>query len=165
MHGLLAVLILAAMHGETSLRGMWLWGKARADRLKQCPWLGLWGNDRFPALSTFWQVVQELDADALEAALRQWDGMAQESALSLDGKHLRGSRREGEAALRVMAVAGQRVRQIVSQCAVEDNDETEAALKVIAGIPLEGKVVSADAGLLRRPLVQAVVQKGGHTSD
>ncbi len=29
LYGLLAVLLLAAMHGERSLLGMWQWGKAR----------------------------------------------------------------------------------------------------------------------------------------
>ncbi|MGQ9887537.1 MAG: hypothetical protein ACUVSX_03515 [Aggregatilineales bacterium] len=30
LYGLLAILLLAAAHGEHALRGMWLWGKAHA---------------------------------------------------------------------------------------------------------------------------------------
>ncbi|MGQ9890018.1 MAG: transposase family protein, partial [Aggregatilineales bacterium] len=59
LHGLLAVLLLAAAHGENALRGMWLWGKAHAQQLLDQP-LGLWGSARWPALGTFWYALQKL---------------------------------------------------------------------------------------------------------
>ena len=31
LFGLLAIVLRAAMHGERSLRGMWLWARARQD--------------------------------------------------------------------------------------------------------------------------------------
>lgn len=62
-----------------------------------------------------------------------------------------------------MTMAGQHLRGIVGQYQVEGQDELEAALRMIEEITLAGKVVSADAGLLRAPLVQKVVEKGGPT--
>lgn len=40
--GLMAMLLLAALHGETSLRGMWLWGCGQWERIAGP--LDLWGQ-------------------------------------------------------------------------------------------------------------------------
>jgi len=100
----------------------------------------------------------------LERVLREWvAGWGEEQAYALDGKTLRGSKRQrGEEALQLVTMAGQHLRGIVGQYRVEGQDELEAALRMIEEIPLAGKVVSADAGLLRAPLVQKVVKKGAY---
>ena len=53
LYGLLAVLLLAAMHGERSLSGMWQWGKAREQVLVNNEAPGLWARGRFLSLTTF----------------------------------------------------------------------------------------------------------------
>jgi hypothetical protein len=161
LYGLLAVLLLAAAHGENSLRGMWLWGKAHAQQLLDYKPLGLWGNARFPALGTFWYVLQKLEPGVLEQVLEGWLG--QEEAYAIDGKYLRGSKREGKEALQVVTLAGQRLGQVVRQQVVAQGDELQAALRMLDSVDLQGKIVSADAGLLQTPLVQRVVEKGGPT--
>jgi hypothetical protein len=165
LYGLLAVLILAAMHGENSLLGMWEWAKEREARLVNQVALGLWGRPHLPCLGTFWYALCHLDVGALERVLREWvAGWGEEQAYALDGKTLRGSKRQrGEGALQLLTMAGQHLRGIVGQYRVEGQDELEAALRMIEEIPLAGKVVSADAGLLRAPLAQKVVEKGGPT--
>ena len=50
---------------------------------------------------------------------------------------------------------------VVGQASVEDGDLLEAALAVLQGIPLEGKVVTMDAGLLQKRVVDTVLEKGG----
>lgn len=162
LYGLLAVLLLAAAHGENSLRGMWLWGKAHAQELLDYQPLGLWGSARFPALGTFWYVLQKLEPGVLEQALERWIG--QQEAYAIDGKYLRGSKREGKQALQVVTLAGQRLGQVVRQQVVAQGDVLQAALQMLDSVDLQGKVVSADAGLLHTPLVQRVVEKGGPTS-
>ena len=92
LYALLAVLILAAAHGENSLRGMWMWAQARAEQLQRAPVLGLWAIRRFPSLGTFWYLLTKLDAGVLEQALQGW-GNLEASSLALDGKTLRGSKR------------------------------------------------------------------------
>lgn len=152
--GILALLTLAAMHGETSLRGMWHWGKLRAEQLVNN--LGLW---RYPALSTMWYSLQRLDTGVLEEGLRPW--LPGEGAYAVDGKVLRGSKRPGERALEVLALVGQGLGQVLAQRQVEGGDELAAALALLEEVPLEGKVVSADAAILRAPFAQKVVEKGG----
>jgi len=164
-YALLAVLILAAAHGENSLRGMWMWGQARAEQLLHAEQLGLWAINRFPSLGTFWYLLSKLDAGTLEQALQGW-GQQEEQAYALDGKTLRGSKRgKAEPALQVVTLAGQRLGQVLAQAKAKRGKELEAALALLEAEDLEGKVVSADAGLLHAPLVQKVVAKKGGILD
>ncbi len=161
LYSILAILLLAAMHGEHTLRGMWLWGKVRAERLVRHEALGLWASG-YPALSTVWTVLRRVDAAALVAALQPL--LPEEEHVLVDGKVLRGSKRvAGEEALQVLTVAGQRLGVVLAQRAIEEGDELAAALALLETLPLAGKVVSADAGVLKAPLVQKVVAKGGPT--
>ncbi len=104
--GILAILILAALHGESSLRGMWVWAKEREEKLIKEKVLGFWGAGRLPALSAIWYLLRDLDGEALEGAIAawaaQWGGI---SALRVDGKALRGSKRTGMPALQVVTEA------------------------------------------------------------
>jgi hypothetical protein len=165
LYGLLAVLILAAMHGENSLLGMWQWAKEREEQLVNYMPLGLWARPHIPSLATFWQVLRKLDAGALEQAIGSWvQGWQGEVAYALDGKALRGSkRRAGERALRALTMAGQVLQGIIAAREVEEGNELAAALALLEEVPLKGKVVSADAGLLQATFVQKVVEKRGPT--
>ena len=157
---MLACLILAGLNGETSLRGMWVWAKEHSDLL--IDGLGLWDVGRIPALDTFWRLVRRLEVDALlravNAWLAAWSGV---ELISVDEKALRGSKREGEAALIVLAALGQRIGLVLEQLEVVEGDKTAAALALLERIPLEGKIVTVDAGLLQRPVVKTIVEKGG----
>jgi len=155
--GMLAVLILAAMHGETSLRGMWYWGKLRSERLVHR--LGL---RRYPTLGALWYVLRKLNTGALEQALRPW--LPEEKVYAVDGKVMRGSKRPHKDALAVLALVGETLGQVLAQRQIEAGNELAAALALLAEIPLEGKIISADAGILKAPLAQKVVEKGGATS-
>lgn len=160
--GLLAIVILAAAHGENSLRGMWQWAQHRSSILMQFRPLGLWGNSRFPCLGTFWYLLSKLPAGEIERALRGWGG--DEETYAMDGKTLRGSKRLGADALQVVTMVGHCLRQLMAQEGVEGGDELAAALRLLEAEDVEGKVVSADAGLLKAPFVQKVVEKRGGIS-
>lgn len=162
LHGMLAVLILAAAHGENSLLGMWQWAHEHEEELLSFWPLDLWANTHLPSLGTFWSVLRRLSPEALQGVLQAW-GEA-ESVLSLDGKTLRGSKRAGEQALQVVTMLGQTLQRVLAQQAVTGGDELAAALRLLESVDLTGKVVSADAGLLNGPLVRKVVEKGGRTS-
>ncbi|GIV86902.1 MAG: hypothetical protein KatS3mg054_0931 [Chloroflexus sp.] len=155
---LLAIVLVAAMHGETSLRGMWLWGRAHAEEVV---WrLRLW---RYPGLSTVWYALQRVESGELEAVLRP--RLGEEQAYAVDGTWVRGSKRPGERALAVLTMAGQALGQVVAQRRVDAASEVAAALALVAEVPLAGKVVSADAGILHAPVVQTVVNNGGLHRD
>jgi hypothetical protein len=160
--GLLAMLILGALHGEGSLRGMWMWAVKRWSPLYAR--LGLLGNPHAPVYSTVWEVMSRLDAPQLEEIMAEWvNSWAAVGGVSLDGKTLRGSARasEGQTALEVVTAAGQDLQVVLGQSAVGAEGELEAAVKLLKSLPLRGKVVTVDAGLLHRELVDTVLEQGG----
>ncbi len=58
IQSLLAALILAAINGQASLRGMWLWARAHSDWLtRHLPF----HRNRIPALETFRTLLCRLD--------------------------------------------------------------------------------------------------------
>ena len=164
LKGLLGMLILAALHGETSLRGMWMWGCKHWDSIR-CR-LGFVGNPHPPVYATVWYVVSALDSDALDRALQEWTlswSRQRVRCVSVDGKVLRGSRRTNpeQPALEVLTAAGQELKVVLGQRAVPDGDLVAATVELLKGMPLKGKLVTADAGLLCRPVVDTILAGGG----
>lgn len=160
--GILAMLMLGALHGEGSLRGMWMWAVKHWPALFER--LGLLGNPHAPVYSTVWEVMSRIDAQGLEEIVAAWvASWAEVRGVSIDGKALRGSERasEKQAALEVVTAAGQDLRVVLGQSEVEAGKELEAAVRLISSLPLQGKVVTVDAGLLHRELVAAVLDQGG----
>ena len=157
--GVIGMLLLGALHGEASLRGMWLWGCEQWERIAES--LGLWGTKGPPAYATVWELMARIDAEELSQALRVGGG---DKAFSIDGKVLRGSRRATEPALQVVTAAGHTYHEILGQVEVEGGDCIEAAIALLSEMPLEGRVVSMDAGLLQRSVVKTIDEKGGPTS-
>jgi hypothetical protein len=80
--------------------------------------------------------------------------------ISVDGKSLRGSRRELPA-LGVVVAVGQEIRVVLAQEEIKGENAIEATLRLIQGLPLEGWVVTLDAGLNQREIAHAIVEKGG----
>lgn len=76
-------------------------------------------------------------------------------------KVLRGSKRDGAAPLLVVAAFGNRVGLVLGQLVAEGQDKTEAAIALLARLPLEGKLLPLAVGLMTQPVVQQVVEKGG----
>ena len=62
--GLLGMLILAALNGESSLRGMWLWSCQHWGTISRA--LGFTGQRRPRSYGTVWYVVSRLDVAELE---------------------------------------------------------------------------------------------------
>ncbi len=157
---ILSMLLAGALEGEGSLRGMWMRGRKYWRVLMDQ--LGVLGLPDPPCLSAVWYVLTRVDVGALGEAVSGWVGGGEEAA-GVDGKHLRGSKRKGEGALRVIALAGHRLRQVMAQRPVEGGDEVTAAVRLLSEVPLAGRVVSMDAGLMERPVVKTIMGKGGPT--
>jgi hypothetical protein len=160
--GLIGMLLLAALHGESSLRGMWLWGRGHWARIAEP--LDLWGTKGPPAYGTLWDLVAALDSEELSQALYVARQAEADNAYTVDGKVLRGSKRATEPALQVVTAAGHGYRRILAQETMVDGDSVEAAIALLQEMPLEGKLVSLDAGLLQREVVKTIDEKGGPTS-
>lgn len=160
--GLVGMLMLAALHGETSLRGMWLWGCARWEQIA-AP-LDLWATKGPPVYVTVHNLLAAINAEGLGEALYLEGRKEEETAYSVDGKRLRGSKRATAPALQVITAAGHQYREVLSQMEIAEGDEVEAAIALLYKLPLEGKIVSLDAGILQRTVVETIVEKGGPIS-
>ena len=88
--------------------------------------------------------------------MRQWLKDSLGEAISVDAS---GSRRELPA-LSVVVAAGQKVQLVLAQEEVKGENVIEAALRLIQGLPLEGRVVTLDAGLNQREIADANVKAG-----
>ncbi len=160
--GLVGMLLLATLHGETSLRGMWLWGCHQWERIAGP--LDLWGTKGPPSYGTVRELMVKIDIAGLAQALGMEAQTEREEGYSVDGKVLRGSKRATDPALRVVTAVGHQFQQIWGQQAAVGGDEVEAAVALLHEMPLAGRVVSLDAGLLQRPVVKTIEEKGGPTS-
>lgn len=160
LDAVLTMLILAAVNGEKSLRGMWKWAQEHWQQI--CYGVGMGWLAHPPEYGTLWRILALLPLTALETALRQWAEGVGGEIISVDGKTLRGSKRAASLpALQVVVAAAQGVRLILSREEVEEEEVTQAALRLLQGMSLEGKVVTLDAGLHQRGIAREVVEKGG----
>jgi DDE_Tnp_1-associated/Transposase DDE domain len=129
------------------------------------------GYRRIPAsYGAFQSLLSRLDAKALELALTRWaahllgePAAAGLRALALDGKTARGSLGPHDAAVHLLAALDQQTGCVLSQMRVDaKTNEHKAALDLLKGLALTGRVVTGDAMFCQRDLSGQVVEAGGH---
>jgi DDE family transposase len=156
------LLVLGALHGESSLRGIWIWAHQH--------WGSLWqplgfGSPHFPALTTIWNVLGTIDADALDRSIGAWltDLLGQPvGGVSADGKVLRGSRRAELPAVWLVALARHDLGTVLYQRQVADGShELPALLALLREVPLQDQIITLDAGLLCAETTQVVRDQQG----
>ena len=129
------------------------------------------GYRRRPAsYGAFQSLLSQLDAAALERALARWaahllgepdaDSLR---AVAIDGKAARGSLTTLGPAVHLLAAMDQHTGCVLSQMRVDGKtNEHKAALDLLKGLALQGRVVTGDAMFCQRDLSRQVVEGGGH---
>ena len=110
------------------------------------------GRYRAPSDTTFFRVINGLDAVEFDLRIGQWM-MVQEisilQALAIDGKCLRGSGRGDGKPLQLLSAVSHRLRLTVAQEAIEEkSNEIPALQPLLRKLPkaaLEGTMITADA--------------------
>jgi hypothetical protein len=161
---LLGMLILAALNGESSLRGMVGWGCAHWLQLVKPLHFKL--GSSAPVYSTVWTVLSQLAPAELEGVLGAWttaEVMTNTEAVDIDGKYLRGSKRRGSQlpALQVVTAAAQGIGVVLGQAEDAEVNSITAAVALLERLPLADKVVTTDAGLLHQEVTETILEKGG----
>jgi predicted transposase YbfD/YdcC len=135
--------------------------------------LQAWGFPRAtaPCAARLSLLFRRLDCEHLEAALGQGAEAALAAAppapdagagLSLDGKTLRGSRKQGAPGAHLLSALSQRLGLTLAQTAVdEQTNEISAVHTVLGHVLLAGRVVTLDALLTQRTVAQTIVDHGG----
>lgn len=165
--GILAMLLVATLNGESSLRGMVNWSAEH--------WAELAGplgfvNRTAPVYGAVWELLARLPESTLEAVLELWlhsEVQAAAEAITVDGKHLRGSkRRESQLpALQVITAAAQGVGIVLGQSAGAEKNAIAATIALLERLPLTGRVVTMDAGLVHQDVTATILEKGGPMWD
>ena len=159
---LLGLVLLGTLQGQSSLRGIWIWAQQQ--------WPQIWHplgfrSARFPALTTRWSLVARWEPGLLESLTRHWLAVgldAPAGAISGDGKVLRGSRREEQVGIHLVTLVHQQMGAVLGQQQVSGGDgERGALLRLCRQVPLAGRIVTLDAGLLQSGITRVVPHQGG----
>lgn len=168
--GAMAVLAVAAtLCGARSYSAMAEWGRLHGADLSRA--LGFTRNQT-PCTATFFQLFRRLDRVALDACLGRWQAQvlaalpADEGhvvqGVAIDGKTLRGARKQGAPLIHLLSAVSHRLGLTLGQVAVaEKTNEITAIHTLLAGLLLEGWVVTMDALLTQQKIAQAIVDAGG----
>lgn len=129
-------------------------------------------HPKTPCAATLFLLFRRLDREQFEAVLGAWAEQvlaatagapaAVLEGVAVDGKTLRGSRKQGAPGAHLLSVVSHRLGLTLSQAAVDDkSNEIPVAAVVLRGLLLEGRVVTMDALLTQREIARAVVEGGG----
>jgi hypothetical protein len=108
-----------------------------------------------------------VDKVALEKALAEWAQsilaqLTQENALSIDGKTLCGSKKQGATEAHLLSVVSHGLGLTLLQSGVSDKtNEIGAVQEVLQALVLEGRVVTVDALLTQKDIAEQIVSLGG----
>ena len=161
---LLGMVILGMLHGQDSLHSAWTWAHGRWGQL----WFALGAHSpHFPAYNTVRNLLAGLDADAVDRQLRPWMERLLGHPLggvSADGKVLRGSKRADQTAFHVVELVTHADGLVLAQREAVGGDEVAALLALLREVPLAGRFVTMDAGLLNAAVTQTIIHDHGQYS-
>lgn len=165
---ILALAVAAMLCGFKSYSAIAQWGRIYGNELA----LALGFKDgKTPCAATFCNIFSRLDRLDLETKLASWTDslqiLSQEEdyleAVSLDGKSLRGSKKQGAPAAHLLSALGHRLGLTLFQVAVEDHtNEIGTVKQLLDSLILKDKLITTDALLTQREVAQTIVQEGGH---
>ena len=121
-----------------------------------------------PSQATWYRVLRAVDWQELEARVHKWvqqvlGVLAEPGALrgmAIDGKTLRGSRKQGAANAHLLSAVGHQLGMTLIQVAVSDKTNEIGALEdLLRRLVIEGQVVTIGALLTQRHVAQAPVER------
>jgi predicted transposase YbfD/YdcC len=170
-HPLSAILALsccAMLCGSRSYSAIAEWGRNYGSEIAHA--LGF--THTTPCASTLHTIFGRLDREGFEATLGVWaDSVVThtpatpetpEAAMAVDGKTLRGSKKQGAPGTHLLSVLAHRLGLTLTQQAVAaKTNEIKEVETVLRQIVLTGRVVTMDALLTQRQVAQTIVNAGG----
>jgi predicted transposase YbfD/YdcC len=170
-HPLSAILALsccAILCGYRSYSAIAEWGRNYGVHIAQA--LGFRHNT--PCAATLHTIFRHVDRDDVETKLGAWaqsvaawtapDPTADEAAVALDGKTLRGSKKQGAPGTHLLSALSHHLGLTLAQQAVDDKTNEITQVEAVLGqVVLENRIFTMDALLTQRHVAQAIVDGGG----
>jgi predicted transposase YbfD/YdcC len=165
---ILALMCVAMLCGYRSYSAIADWGRCYGQKLARA--LGF-THAKTPCAATLYHVLRQLDANLVEATLGAWAASVltvlppapgELDAVAIDGKTLRGSRKQGAPAVHLLSALSHRLGLTLWQQAVADKtNEIPILEEVLHALVLEGRVLTVDALLTQRTIAHRIVESGG----
>lgn len=168
---ILALAIVAMMCGYKSDSAIAEWGRNYGKELTET--LGF-TREKTPCAATFYNVFSKLDLSALETQLAQWaesllaatttgdDNDDTTEAIAIDGKTLRGSKKQMAQICHLLSAVSHRLGMTLFQKAVPlETNEISVTQKVLEGIVLTGRIITVDALLTQPKIAKTIIECGG----
>jgi predicted transposase YbfD/YdcC len=170
-HPLPAILSLACcamLCGYRSYSAIAEWGRNYGTGIAHA--LGFTHNT--PCAATLHTIFRRVDRDTLETKLGDWAERvvantlpapsASEAAVALDGKTLRGSRKQGAPGVHLLSALSHHLGLTLAQQAVDaKTNEITQVETVLRQLVLKDRVITMDALLTQRHVAQTIVDEGG----
>ena len=170
-HPLPAILSLsccAMLCGDRSYGAIAEWGRHYGPHLAHA--LGF--AHQTPCAATLFTIFGHLDCEVFEAKLGAWADRVMAhtpatpatpgEAMAVDGKTLRGSKKQGAPGFHLLSVLSHRLGLTLRQQAVDaKTNEIKGIETVLEQIVLKGRVLTMDALLTPRQVAQTMVDAGG----
>ncbi len=163
LQAMLALTCVALLCGYRSLLAISEW--AHNYGLAYLPRLGF--TKRYPpGQATWYRVLSKIDWQALEKKLSGWiervlavlDSDSKWEGVALDGKTLRGSKKQGATDTHLLSALSHRLAITLAQVAVPDKtNEIGAVHDLLVDLVVEGRVFTADALLTQRNIAQSIL--------
>jgi predicted transposase YbfD/YdcC len=133
-------------------------------------------HDKTPCAATFCNVFCNIAIKIMESKLGQWAtsiGIStdvntsgqedfQEEAISIDGKTLKGSLKQGSSITHLLSAVSHKSGLTLAQCSVDkETNEIGTIDEILKNLVLEGRIVSVDAMHTQRETSQTIIDGGG----
>lgn len=137
-------------------------------------WLCLFGfrGGKAPSPATMQRLFRGLDVKELEQRLASWAEQVLQvfepaspsclEAVAVDGKSLRGSRKQGAQDTHLLSAVSHRLGIVLQQVAVDDkSNEITAMHALLAGLVLRGRLITGDALLTQQEAARTITEHSG----
>lgn len=165
--GMLALAAVAMMCGYERVSGIAEWGKNYGGKYKVDFGFEQHG---YPALVTWYRVFGGIDIEGVERKIGEWVEMVLQAVLpegemegvSIDGKTLRGSKKQGAKNSHLLSAVSHGLGLVLGQVAVnEKTNEIGVVEDLLMQLVLTGRIVTTDALLTQKAVAQTIVDKQG----
>lgn len=167
LSGMLVMAVVAVLCGYKTLNAIAEWGQNYGEEYK-----AQFGFERhgYPSKSTWYRVFGQIQIDKLEEKLIGWantamtacQGELEKEGISIDGKTLRGSKKQGAQKGHLLSAVTHSLGVVLGQVAVDDHtNEIGVVEALLVKLALEGKILTADALLTQKKVVKHVLEQKG----